>query len=243
MKNSNRYTLLASSLLLLLVASCGEEKKKDAQEAILQEEFAGKEVEPQVLMENKYAKVVKIVLAPGDFQAAHEGEDRVIYSLTDYSIGWEEKGVNLGTKSWKAGDAHFHEAGEHAANNTGTTTAEWLVFSKKSNELPECADNTLENDVSTVAPEFTMLLFENDDFRMVEVTLPKGEKIPLHAGINRIIYSLSDYQIMYESDSEGSGAKEFKKGSVHWHEACKHALTNIGDTEANFLVVSYKNKG
>lgn len=243
MKKLNHYAFVASSLLLMLLTSCGEEKKKDSQEGVLQEELSGKEVEPQVLMENEYAEVIKISLAPGDFQAAHEGADRVIYSLTNYSIDWEENGVNLGTKTWKAGDAHFHKAGKHGAKNNGNTTAEWLVFIKKSDVLPDCEDNTLENDVSTVAPEFANLLFENDDFRMVEVTLPAGEKIPMHSGINRIIYSLSDYQITYESDEEGIGEKQFKTGNVHWHEACQHALTNTGNSDAKFLVVSFKKKG
>jgi hypothetical protein len=59
-------------------------------------------------------------------------------------------------------------------------------------------------------------------------------------GINRIIYSLTDYTLKYECDNEDKVDKKFNSGDIHWHEACKHALANKWDTEAKFLVVSYR---
>lgn len=226
MKKNLPHTLILSSLFLLILSACGTN-------AI--------EVEPTVVFENEYAEVVKVSLDPGEFLSAHAGTERVIYALTDYAIEWEEQGENLGTKSWNKGDAHFHEAGEHAAKNNGTTTAEWLVFAKKDAELPECPENTLEYDVNTISPEFTKLLLDNDYFRLTEVTLPPDNHIPLHVGINRIIYSLTDYQVLFESDQNESGEKQFKAGDVHWHEACQHSLENNGDVAAKYLVASYKN--
>jgi len=70
--------------------------------------------------------------------------------------------------------------------------------------------------------------------------LPKGESIPMHAGINRIIYSLSNYDLNYESDAKGVLDKQFKSVDIHWHEACQHALQNNGKIDAEFLVVGYK---
>ena len=225
---------------MLILSSCGNEKKGDSNNAVSQVEQKGSEVVPAVIFENDFASVSKISLEPGDFQPSHDGGKRVIYSLTDYSIDWEEKGEKLGTKTWKKGDAHFHEAGKHAAKNVGASKAEWIVFQTKNAQLPACDENTLENDVISVVPDFAKMIFENDDFRITEVNLPKGENIPKHAGVNRIIYSLSDYQIVYESDSEGQGEHQFKSGDIHWHDACQHALQNIGETDAKFLVVSYK---
>jgi quercetin dioxygenase-like cupin family protein len=240
MKNTNGYLIVLCSLLLLAITACGEEKKKASQESADQEEFTGKAVEPNTLLENEYAQVVKIRLTPGDFQATHAGNERLVYALTDYSIDWEEQGENLGTKTWKAGEVHFHEAGEHAAKNNGTQTAEWLVFSRKNIELPECGENAIGNDVSSVRPEFTKALFENERFRLVEVTLPPGESIPSHSGINRIVYSLSAYQITYSENEEQGIEKQFSAGDVHWHQACQHSLSNTGDSVAKYLVVSYK---
>ncbi len=242
MKKLNPTILVLSTVFMLLLSSCGNEKKSESQKSAGQEEQKSSETAPEIIFENNYAKVVKISLAPGESQPIHDGASRVIYSLTDYSIDWEEKGENLGTITWKKGDIHFHEAGKHAAKNNGTTTAEWLVFAKKNTDLADCGYNTVENDVNSVSPEYAQLLFDNDEFRVTRVKLPKGESIPAHSGVNRAVYSLSNYELKYESDAEGSVEKQFKLGDVHWHQACMHSLENDGETEAEFLVVSYKRK-
>lgn len=238
MKNSN-FNVLGFLAMMLLLVACAEQNKKNNQLPTNQDQMFV-EVEPKVIFENDYAKILKIKLSPGESIKPHQGEKRVIYSLSDYSIAWQENGEDLGTKTWKKGDAHFHEAGKHSATNNGTTTAEWLAFVKKNAELPACEENTLENDVVSVSAEFARVLVENDEFKVTEVTIPVNATIPMHSGVNRVIYSLSDYQIMYESDKEGKGEKSFKSGGVHWHEACQHGLENIGQTEAKYLVVSYK---
>lgn len=238
MKTSIFY-LSSLVLLTLLLSACGNQDKKGDTKTD-KNLTASQEVRPEVIFENDYTKIIKVTLAPEESLEAHEGEKRVIYSLSDYSIDWVEQGKNESTKSWRKGDVHFHDAGQHSAKNIGQTTAEWLAFVKKDSELPDCAGNTLEKDVVAVAPEFTDQRFDNDVFRLTEVALPQGAKIPMHAGVNRVIYSLSDYQIMYEPEGEEKNEKSFEKGDVHWHRACQHALENKGETEAKFLVVSYK---
>lgn len=241
MKNSNFYRLGLLSLTLLL-AACGNQSEKNTQQTTDQVQMST-EVGHELVFENDYAKVVKVILAPGESIKPHQGEKRVIYSLTDYSIDWEEQGEQLGTKSWKKGDVHFHEAGKHSAKNNGTTTAKWIAFIKKNSDLPECGENQIENDVNSVSAEFANVVLDNEAFKVTEVTLPINAKIPMHSGINRVIYSLTDYQITYESDSEGKSEKQFKTGDIHWHEACQHALQNNGEIDAKFLVISYKRKG
>jgi len=237
MKNLVQLSFLVISLFLF--ASCGNQEKENA-ESTSSEAQVSQEVMPEIVFENDYAKVVKVSLAPGEALAPHEGEERVIYSLTDYSIDWVEQGKKEGTKSWSKGDVHFHKAGQHSAKNSGNTTAEWLAFIKKEAELPDCGENTLENDVNSVVPDFAKQKFDNSVFNITEVSLPQGENIPMHAGVNRIIYSLTDYQVMYESEQVEKEEKSFKTGDIHWHEACAHALENTGSGEARFLVVAYK---
>jgi quercetin dioxygenase-like cupin family protein len=236
MKKSRINILALSIALIMLLASCGDK----AQQKPDQTAEKSTDKAPTVIFENAYAEVVKVTLAPGEQQPVHDGANRVIYALTDYVIDWEEEGQKTGEKTWKKGDVHFHEAGTHAAKNTGTTTAEWLIFAKKEAELPDCEDNTLEKDVTTVAAEMASVLIDKDSFKITSVALPKGASIPMHSGVNRIIYALTDYQLAYESNTEGKSEKQFKAGDVHWHEACMHALENTGDSDAEFLVVSYK---
>ncbi len=240
MKKIPFLAILLSTLSFVFLFACGAGNPNPSSEETASEEASLQTVDPVEIFKNEYAQVVKVTLQPGERLAAHKGENRLIYSLTDYSIDWVEKGKEEGIKSWNQGDTHAHEAGEHAAQNSGETTAEWLAFVRRNAELPECGNNTAENDVNKAAPDFATLLFENEDFRVSEVKLPPSGKIPRHSGINRVIYSLSDYTILFESNNQGTVQKSFRKGEAHWHEACLHALENIGETEARFLVVSYK---
>ncbi len=243
MRNASQFAILIYVFCLLFVSACGSETQSESSDQTTEEEVTQKLIEPVEIFSNNYARVVKVSLAPGEELAAHEGEARVIYSLSDYSIEWEEQGQDLGTKSWKSGEVHYHEAGRHSAKNNGSSKAEWLAFVRKNDELPDCSDYSLDNDVNAVASDVASMLFDNEEFRITEVTLPQGAQIPMHSGKNRLIYSLSDYQILYESDKEGKTEKTFNSGDAHWHEACEHGLENNGQSEARFLVIAYKQPG
>lgn len=240
MKKLNQNIVFISSIMLLLLFSCVNKEKNETQNSTTKVEQKNTEIIPKIIFENEYSKVAKISLAPGESQSTHEGENRIIYSLSNYSIDWEEEGEELNSKTFKAGDVHFHEAGKHAAKNNGTTIAEWLVFTKKPKALPNCGDNTIENDVTSVSPDFAQTLFDNDHFKVTKVNLPKGDSISTHSGINRILYSLSNYNLNYQSNTEDQVDKQFKTGDTHWHEACMHSLKNNGDSNASYLLVSYK---
>jgi len=232
-------TLPALVLLILpLLIGCRTEKKADAQPV---SEASGPEmVEPVSVYENDFVKVVHVVLDPGQALASHEGEERIIYSLSDYAIDWEEGGQDLGTKAWKTGEVHVHEAGQHAAENKGDSRAEWLAFVRKTSELPTCEGLSLEKDVNLVAGEAARMLYDDESFRVTEINLKTGESLPMHDGINRVIYALSDYTISYWSDETKTTEKVFKTGEAHWHEGCQHSMQNNGDTVARYLVVAFK---
>ncbi|MCB1145035.1 MAG: hypothetical protein KDK54_22505 [Leptospiraceae bacterium] len=189
--------------------------------------------------ENNYTEVIKVSLNAGEELSEHEGEVRLIYSLTDSSLEWNENGKNLGTKTWKKGELHFHESGKHSVKNNGSTKAEWLVFARKNETLPKC-EELIEKDVNSLEGSFKLQLFENDLFRATEIKLAPNESIPMHEGINRIIYALSDYKILYNSSKEGEIEKAFKTGDTHWHTCEKHSLKNLGNSEAHYLIISFK---
>jgi quercetin dioxygenase-like cupin family protein len=230
------FTLLLAGAALL-VTSCKSDGKAKKEEQPAAEEVAV--MHPVPLFNNDYAEVVRVTLDPGERLTSHEGGPRLIYSLSDYSIDWEEGGKALGTKNWKQGEVHVHEAGQHAAYNSGTSRAEWVTFVRRTEALPAC-EESLDGDVNVLEGDFARQLFDDDQFRLTEITLAPGASIPMHEGINRLIYALSDYTIRYESDKAGVLEKSFNKGEVHWHEGCKHAMENIGNSQAHFLVVAYK---
>ncbi len=94
-------------------------------------------------------------------------------------------------------------------------------------------------DIVAAYPDHAKVVFENDYVKAVEFTLQPGDKLPLHKSGPRAIYSLSDYKIKW---TEGGlvSEKEWQKGNTHWHNVIAHAVENIGDTDANYLVVARK---
>lgn len=196
--------------------------------------------EPSTIFENEYAKVFIETLEPGKQQTEHEGVARVIYSLNDYLIEWNENGQNLGSKEWKQGDVHIHQPGNHYAKNLSNKPAEWLVFVRSGNELPVCASMNSEKDVTSLNDGFATLLKEDENFKVVGIKLGQGKMIPKHDGLNRLAYSLSDYKLSYTNDKGNTEEREFRKGDIQWHDGCMHSLKNTGTTEAEFILVSFK---
>lgn len=81
---------------------------------------------PVVSYADSYFRVRKVILEPKAAMNAHSGTHRAIYSLTDYTVSWNADG-KVSEKAWSRGQAHWHAPGEHAVENTGDTTAAWIV--------------------------------------------------------------------------------------------------------------------
>lgn len=234
----NLKKLLPAFILVFGLASCGEEQKRENTKQV--EDSSSKSVSvPENLFENEYAKVVQVKLETGQFLDSHHGENRLIYSLSDYSIDWEEEGNKKGTKSWKAGQWHYHDAGEHAAQNGGEQTAQWLAFVRKKQSLPACADTAMAQHLELDSP-FAKTVFENEVFKAIEIELPTSESLPMHLGFNRLIYSQSTYTLQYQDSSSQPTENTFNEGEVHWHDACVHKVENTGQETAHFIVVIFK---
>lgn len=78
------------------------------------------------LVSDKGFQVLEVELQPGESQDLHHGGWRAIYSLSNYTIEWQE-GEDVEQSSWSAGNVHWHEPAQHAARNTGDTVARWVV--------------------------------------------------------------------------------------------------------------------
>ena len=192
-----------------------------------------------VILENAFVRVTRVSLSPGASLPMHSGEQRVIYALSDYSISWTDEGNTDALKSWSAGEAHFHEPGDHSLVNTGESDANFLVVERLGTDLTE-GETADVSDVAIASPGTTELLLENDTFRVLRVTLLPGEAQPMHAGRPRVIYSLSDYQIEWKEVGEPVKTRTWSQGGVHWHLSGDHAAKNRGNTTASWLIVSLK---
>jgi quercetin dioxygenase-like cupin family protein len=189
-----------------------------------------------VVLDEPYVSVTRFELEPGQAQSAHEGPDRVIYALNEYTLEWAEGDAEPVEKSWAAGDVHWHTAGPHAARNVGDDVARYLVVARTAEPLP-AVEGAAVPDVA--AGGLGTLLFENDGVKVVEVSLEPGQATPSHPGGHRVIYSLGDYTIRWtEGDAEPKDAT-WAAGEAHWHGPAEHSVENVGETPVRYLVITF----
>jgi hypothetical protein len=232
---SKAVLMLTSLFLLFFIFSCKKEKAVIVEDIVV---AAPDKVE--VLLDNQYVKVTKFMLKPDDTLPMHKGGPRTIYSLSDYTLKWKEGAEEEVTKNWQAGDVHWHDATPHAAENTGNSDAQYLVLTRKAQALPGVMEYDINEDASKADSAHSKVLYDDENVRVVEVNLEPGAKQFMHHGINRIIYSLTNYTINYQSGENEPVENTFAAGDCHWHGADAHSVENIGDTAANYLIFSFK---
>jgi hypothetical protein len=228
--------LVVSAALALLpgLLSCGQQ-----QEPVVEDIVTAHPAHAAVVFENDYVKAVEFTLKPGEELPLHKGGPRVVYSLSDYTIEWTE-GAQVTTKSWSQGDAHWHDAIDHAVKNTGTSEARYLVVTRKATALPAAGDIDVSEDAGQVDTAHASVVMENDHGRVVEVHLLAGEKQPTHQGGYRLIYSLTPYEISYTSGEEEATMSTMAAGDAHWHAPDTHAVENVGESPAHYVIFTFK---
>lgn len=85
--------------------------------------------------------------------------------------------------------------------------------------------------ILAVAPKSAKVVFENDEVRIVEITLKKGQKMPMHTHNKGVGYALKKSK--YRSTDAGgkSAVVKMKKGDASWSEAeSTHSVENLGGT-------------
>lgn len=84
-----------------------------------------------VLLDNEHVRVIRIDLPAGEKQQEHHGVYRLVYALNDYNTTYTSD--KMGTKEFagRKGTAHWHEPDAHAVENTGETTAMYVLFEFK----------------------------------------------------------------------------------------------------------------
>ena len=82
-----------------------------------------------------------------------------------------------------------------------------------------------------VSPKSARIVFENDVVRVVEITMRKGQKIPMHSHNKGLSYSLNKGKIRSTGKDGRSRVFSVKKGEVSWTDvdgAETHAVDNLG---------------
>jgi len=89
----------------------------------------------------------------------------------------------------------------------------------------------LAGHILKVAPKSAKVIFENDVVRVIEITMRKGQRIPMHSHNKGLSYSLNEGKIRSISEDGKSRAFNVRKGEVSWSDADgveTHAVENLG---------------
>jgi quercetin dioxygenase-like cupin family protein len=90
------------------------------------------------------------------------------------------------------------------------------------------------------SPELYRVLLDNDEVRVLEYRLKPGEKEPLHAHPDGVVYGFNDSKIRVTSADGKVTESPGKAGDVFWRKSVTHALENVGETDVHSLAVEIK---
>jgi len=89
----------------------------------------------------------------------------------------------------------------------------------------------LAKHILKVAPMSAKVIFENDMIRVIEFTMRRGQKIPMHSHNKGLSYSLNEGKIRSTNEVGKSKVFNVKKGEVSWSDEDgleTHAVENLG---------------
>lgn len=93
--------------------------------------------------------------------------------------------------------------------------------------------SALAKHILQVAPKSAKVLFENEVIRVIEITLSRGQKVPMHSHNKGFSYSLNGGRIRSTDEDGKSGVVKVKKGEFSWSDkdgAETHSVENLGGT-------------
>lgn len=194
------------------------------------------------LLANQYVEVLQVTLPPGDQLPVFEAPSTLLYPLSAVDLNLT---VDQQPTTWEAPRevATWQSGGRLSFRNESNQTARFLMFYRVTPSLPAVVDH-VAGDVADSLPQFTQIVLDNDDVRVLDVRLPARTATPLHQGLNRVVYALNAYQLRHGSLDE-SGTMQtttlpVEPGFVSWEPRGPHQTENIGDAEAHYLVVGFR---
>jgi quercetin dioxygenase-like cupin family protein len=102
----------------------------------------------------------------------------------------------------------------------------------------ELAVKALARHILKVAPKSAKVVFENDVVRVIEVTMKKGQKVPMHSHNKGLSYSLNAGKIRSTREDGKSRVFRVKRGDIGWSDKDgleTHAVENLGGSLARTI--------
>lgn len=86
----------------------------------------------------------------------------------------------------------------------------------------------------------SVVRFENDRLRLLELRLQPGEKEPMHSHPAYLVFVLSPARMRMTSSEDRVTELDLTAGQICFSEATAHAGENVGTTELHELIVELK---
>jgi quercetin dioxygenase-like cupin family protein len=95
----------------------------------------------------------------------------------------------------------------------------------------------LARHILKAAPESAKVVLENEVVRVIEITMRKGQGIPMHSHNKGLSYSLNNGRIRFVDEKGKSRVFNVKKGELSWSdEGESHAVENLGGTLSELYI-------
>ena len=86
----------------------------------------------------------------------------------------------------------------------------------------------MAEDAAKVAPHVYKVMFENEQARVLEVTMEPGDRSEMHSHPDYFVYFLSDGKGKFTTPSGDADEIEWSAGTSMWREAEEHSVENVG---------------
>ncbi len=96
------------------------------------------------------------------------------------------------------------------------------------------------DDITKAAAENAKRILENEYVAVTSFELAPRQKLAMHEGGDRVVYSMSRYRLRLGTPDGTPEVKEFNEGDTNWYTAGLHEITNAGATTAKYITVEQK---
>jgi len=100
--------------------------------------------------------------------------------------------------------------------------------------------NDHTDDIVAIAPDQHKVIFENDQIRMLKVTVKPGDSVAMHRNPENINYILQPGTLRLIDSSGETVDIDLVEGQVVPAPESSHAVENIGSTEVQTVCVELK---
>jgi quinol monooxygenase YgiN/quercetin dioxygenase-like cupin family protein len=91
-----------------------------------------------------------------------------------------------------------------------------------------------------VYPGNYKVLVENEQVRVLDFRLQKGDSEDFHSHPAHVLYVLEPFKLRFRFPDGRTGMRETRAGEVLYSEAVTHSPVNVGDTDAHGILVELK---